>query len=117
MNQMQPGDDKAGIRHYPERRILLAEEGPPAGGNPGEQGRHLAGVGDLGWLCAVWRSSLGCDKNRRRVAGRGGEREGIKESRLADLFHNITSSPQYPQGNDNTSPFYTKFREHWTKYE
>lgn len=109
---MQSGDDKAGIRHYVELCILLVEGGPAAGG---EQGRLRAGVGDLGWLCAAGKCSPGRGKNFRWAAGPGGE--SIKESRLADLFHDITSSPQDPQGNDNIFLFYTEFREHWMKYE
>lgn len=79
MGQVQSGNDKAGMRHYLEICVLLAEEGCPAGGSPGEQGRHRAGVRDLGWLRAT-RLPQGLEvggKMRRRRRRHRGKPPGV----------------------------------------
>lgn len=107
---MQAGKDKTGIRHYLELHILLAEGIPPAGGTPHEQARHHAGVRDLG--CSVQFGGAHLAATRTGGGWQDEAGQGMKESGPADLFHDITSFPQCPQGNDNTSLFYTKFREY-----
>jgi len=96
LNQTQSGNAKAGITHHLELYFSLAEGSPPAGGNPGEQGRHRAGVRDRGCLRPVWRCSPGCHKKWRWVAGQGGA--DVKESHPADSFHDITCPHSIPEG-------------------
>lgn len=107
---MQAGKDKTGIRHYLELYILLAEGIPPAGGTPHEQARHHAGVRDLG--CSVQFGGAHVAATRTGGGWQDEAGQGMKESGPADLFRDITSFPQCPQENDNTSLFYTKFREY-----
>lgn len=72
---MQSGNDKAGIRHYLELRILLAEGISPAGGNPGEQGRHLAGLRDPAGSALLGGAHLAAPKTGGGWQGEEGKAE------------------------------------------